>query len=304
MFEKNPYQLLKFSAAYGRQFRHKIFVIKLSGDTLTDPKTRRALCEQIALLWSFSIRIILVHGGGIELDQECQRRNIPIHKVAGRRITSAEVLQTAFKVFTEQVQPLVLGDLKSLGVTAVGLTGLDAQMIEAHQRPPISIKADGDAEEKMVDFGWVGDIVRVNPEILFDLLDQDKIPVIAPITGNRHGDMFNTNADTIASEIACAVQAEKLFFLLSVPGLLRDVHSRSSLISQIAFHELDALEAEGVISGGMRPKMQAIKRALGSGVKAAHLVSGILPDALLIEVFTNEGSGTMMLAPTKQGVSS
>ncbi len=304
MFEKNPYQLLKLSAAYGRQFRHKIFVIKLSGETLTDPKTRRALCEQIALLWSFSIRIILVHGGGIELDQECQRLNIPIYKVAGRRITSPEVLQTAFRVFTEDVQPLLLKELELLGISAVGLTGLDGQMIEAHIRPPLAIKADGDNEEKMVNFGWVGDIDRVNPEILFHLLSQDKIPVVAPITGNRDGDMFNTNADTIASEIACTVQAEKLFFLLSVPGLLRDVNNHSSLISQIAFHELDALDRENMISGGMRPKIEAVKRALQGGVKAAHLVSGILPDALLIEVFTNEGSGTMMLAPAKERVSS
>ena len=303
MFDKNPYQLLKFSAAYGRRFRHKIFVIKLSGDILTDPKTRGALCEQIALLWSFSIRIILVHGGGVELDLECQRLNIPIHKVAGRRITSPEVLQAAFKVFTEQVQPLVLQNLKSLGITAIGLTGLDGQMIEAHQRPPLAIKDDGDAEEKMVDFGWVGDVDRVNPEILFHLLDQDIIPVVAPITGNRHGDMFYTNADTIASEIACAVQAEKLFFLLSVPGLVRDIHNHSSLISQITFHELDNLEVDGVISGGMRPKIQAIKRALGLGVSAIHLVSGVLPDALLTEVFTNEGSGTMILGHVSQGAS-
>lgn len=304
MYEKNPYQLLKFSAAYGRQFRHKIFVIKLSGDTLTDPKTRRSLCEQIALLWSFSIRIILVHGGGTELDQECNRLNIPIQKVAGRRITSPEVLQAAFRVFTEQVQPLVLEDFKSFGVTGIGLTGLDGQMIEAHQRPPMAIKADGESQEKVIDFGWVGDIDRVNPEFIFDLLNQDQIPVIAPITGNRHGDMFNTNADTVASEIACAVKAEKLFFLLSVPGLLRDIQNPSSLISQIAFHELDSLETQGVISGGMRPKIQAIKHALSRGVKAAHLVSGLLPDALLTEVFTNEGSGTMMLAPATQGVSS
>lgn len=295
MFDKNPYQLLKLSASYGRKFRNKVFVIKLSGDTITDPKLRLMLCEQIALLWSFSIRIVIVHGGGNELDDACARLGVSSQKIAGRRITTAEVLEVAKDIFLGKIHQQLLLDLESFGLRGVGMSGVNQGVIRSRKRPPIEVTADGDTVPKLIDFGLVGDIEFVDSNSILQLFDQDLLPVIAPLTSDVNGVILNTNADTIAAEVAIALGAEKIFFMLSVPGLLRNLADPSSLVTQIQLTDMDALEQSGIISGGMRPKMTAVKNALTHGVKAAHLVSGITADALLTEVFTNEGSGTMIL---------
>ena len=247
----NPYAALKEASQYVRLFRGKTFVVKVGGDVLVDPKIRKALCEQIALLWSFSIKVVVVHGGGAELDAVCASMNIPVQKVAGRRITTPEVLDAAKMVFAGQVHMDLLAELQAAGVPAVGLT---------------------------------------------HLLEGGYLPEVAPLSGGEDGTIYNTNADTIAASLASALCAEKLFFLLSVPGLLKDVKKSSSLVPHATLDELAALEAKGVISGGMRPKVAAVKAALLGGAQSVHLVSGIVADALLAEVFTNEGSGTMIVA--------
>jgi acetylglutamate kinase len=298
----NPYAALKEASQYVRLFRGKTFVVKVGGDVLVEPKIRKALCEQLALLWSFSIRVIVVHGGGAELDAVCASMNIPVQKVAGRRVTSPEVLDAAKMVFAGQVHMDLLAELQAAGVPAVGLTGLDAGLVKAHKRPPVAVVADGATEAQLVDFGLVGDIDAVDPHILSHLLEGGFMPVVAPLSGGTDGAIYNTNADTIAASLAAAVGAEKLFFLLSVPGLLQDVAKSSSLIPHATLEELAALEAKGIISGGMRPKITAVKAALQGGVPSAHLVSGTAPDALLAEIFTNEGSGTMIIGGNVGGI--
>jgi acetylglutamate kinase len=292
----NPYAALKEASLYVRLFRGKIFVVKVGGEVLAEPKLRKALCEQIALLWSFSIRVVVVHGGGAELDAVCEAMHIPVQKVAGRRITSPEVLDAAKMVFAGQVHMDLLAELQAAGLPAVGLTGLDAGLLKATRRPPMAVVADGDTEAKLVDFGLVGDIEAVDPGVLKHLLEGGYVPVVAPLSGGENGAIYNTNADTIAASLASSLGAEKLFFLLSVPGLLKDVAKPSSLIPHTTLEELTSLEAKGIISGGMRPKAAAVKAALLGGVPSVHLVSGLVPDALLAEVFTNEGSGTMVVA--------
>jgi acetylglutamate kinase len=182
------------------------------------------------------------------------------------------------------------------------LTGLDAGLVKAHRRPPVSVLPDGATEPRLVDFGLVGDIHAVDPHVLSHLLEGGFVPVVAPLSGGEDGTIYNTNADTIAASLAAALRAEKLFFLLSVPGLLKDVTKASSLIPHATLEELAAFEAKGVISGGMRPKIAAVKAALQDGVLSAHLVSGLAPDALLAEIFTNEGSGTMIVGPAPAAV--
>jgi acetylglutamate kinase len=292
----NPYAALKEASQYVRLFRGKTFVVKVGGEVLTEPKIRKALCEQLALLWSFSIRVVLVHGGGAELDAVCEAMQIPVQKVAGRRVTSPEVLDAAKMVFAGQVHMDLLAELQAAGVPAVGLTGLDAGLVKAHKRPPVSVVPDGATEPQLVDFGLVGDIDAVDPRVLSHLLEGGFMPVVAPLSGGEDGAIYNTNADTIAASLASALGAEKLFFLLSVPGLLGDVSKSSSLIPHATLEELAGFEAEGIISGGMRPKLAAVKTALQNGLHSAHLVSGLAPDALLAEIFTNEGSGTMIVA--------
>ncbi len=294
----NPYAALKEASQYVRLFRGKTFVVKVGGDVLAEPKLRKALCEQLALLWSFSIRVVVVHGGGAELDAVCEAMHIPVQKVAGRRVTSPEVLDAAKMVFAGQVHLDLLAELQAAGVPAVGLTGLDAGLVKASRRPPVSVVPDGATEPELVDFGLVGDIEAVDPTVLTLLLEGGFMPVVAPLTGGEDGAIYNTNADTIAAGLAVALKAEKLFFLLSVPGLLKDVSRPSSLVPHATLVELAVLEAQGIVSGGMRPKAAAAKAALLGGVPSAHLVSGIAPDALLAEVFTNEGSGTMIVAGT------
>lgn len=291
----NPYAALKEASQYVRLFRGKTFLVKVGGELLAEPKIRKALCEQIALLWSFSIRVVVVHGGGAELDAVCEAMHIPIQKVAGRRVTSPEVLDVAKMVFAGQVHMDLLAELQAAGVPAVGLTGLDAGLVKATRRPPVSVLADGATEAQLVDYGLVGDIEAVDPHVLSHLLEGGFVPVVAPLSGGADGAIYNTNADTIAASLAAALGAEKLFFLVSVPGLLKDVARASSLIPHATLDELAAFEAAGVINGGMRPKVAAVKAAIEGGVPSAHMVSGLTPDALLAEVFTNEGSGTMIV---------
>jgi acetylglutamate kinase len=298
----NPYAALKEASQYVRLFRGKTFVVKVGGEVLSEPKIRKALCEQLALLWSFSIRVVLVHGGGAELDAVCTAMGIPIQKVAGRRVTSPEILDAAKMVFAGQVHMDLLAELQAAGVPAVGLTGVDAGLVKAHKRPPVAVIPDGATEPQLVDFGLVGDIDSVDPQVLSHLLDGGFVPVVAPLSGGGDGAIYNTNADTIAASLAAALGAEKLFFLLSVPGLLKDVSRSSSLIPQATLDELATYEAKGVISGGMRPKIAAVKTAIEGGVANVHLVSGLAPDALLAEVFTNEGSGTMIVGTAPAAV--
>ena len=298
----NPYAALKEASQYVRLFRGKTFVVKVGGEVLTEPKIRKALCEQLALLWSFSIRVVVVHGGGSELDAVCKAMNIPVQKVAGRRVTSPEVLDAAKMVFAGQVHMDLLAELQAAGVPAVGLTGLDAGLVRAHRRPPLAVVPDGATEPQLVDFGLVGDIDAVDPHVLSHLLEGGFMPVVAPLSGDEDGTIYNTNADTIAASLASAIGAEKLFILLSVPGLLKDVTKTSSLIPHATLEELAGFEAQGVISGGMRPKIAAVKAAIEGGVQSVHLVSGLAPDALLAEVFTNEGSGTMIVSAVPAAV--
>jgi acetylglutamate kinase len=294
-FASNPYTALKSTARYVRQFRGKTFVIKLGGELLSDPLIRKAVCEQIALLWTFSIQIVLVHGGGSELDALCESLKIPIEKVAGRRVTTPQVLDAAKMVFAGKAHTDLLAELQACGVSAVGLSGVDANLIQAQKRSVTQVLPDGEQAPLAVDYGLVGEVNAVHSEILQHLLGGGYMPVIAPLSSDGAGTVFNTNADTIAAHLAVALGAEKLFFLLSVPGLLRKSSDASSLVTQATLEDLDVFEAQGVFSGGMRPKIAALRHAIQSGVPGAHLVSGVQADALLVEVFTNEGSGTMIL---------
>lgn len=290
----NPYATLRSAAKYVRQFRHKIFVVKLGGELLDQPNLRKAVAEQLALLWSFSIPVVIVHGGGSSLDQLCESMDLTIAKVAGRRVTGPAVLDAAKMAFAGKVHMDLLADLRAAGLPCVGLSGVDAGLTTAARRPPVLVQADGAAEPASVDFGLVGDIQSVDPSVLDHLLKGGFVPVIAPLTGDDEGAIFNTNADTLAAAVAVALKAEKLFFLLKVTGLLADAKRPSSLVPFATVQMLAELEDSGAVTAGMRPKLDAARKALAGGVPSVHLVSGLAPDALLAEVFTNEGSGTMI----------
>lgn len=289
----SPFLALRHAAQYVRRFRHRTFVFKLGGELLAEAPIRRALVEQLSVLAALGIQLVIVHGGGAELDTFCQRLSIPTKKVAGRRITSPEVLEVAKAVFCG-TQVDLLADLTAAGISCAGLSGVDGNLFQARKRAPVEVKADGAAGFVTVDFGLVGDLEHVDTTLVRHLLDGGFAPVIASLSSDGTGQVFNTNADTLASALAIALGAEKLFFLLSVPGLLADTANPASLVTFATPDQLDSLEAQGAMKEGMRPKVTAARAALAGGVPAVHLVSGVAPDAVLAEVFTNEGSGTLL----------
>jgi len=293
-FAANPYDALKGLSKYLRQFRDKTFVVKLGGEILDEPESRRKVVEQIGVLWTLSIRVVVVHGGGAKLDQLCGQLNLPIEKHAGRRVTTPEVLEAAKMVFNGVTNTDLVAEMNRVGVPGVGLTGVDAGMVKAKKRAPMYM-GEEDGRPKLFDYGLVGDIEHIDPTLIKHLLESDYVPVIAPLSGAPDGSIYNTNADTIASHLAAVLGAEKLFFVLKVPGLLKDVKNPSSLITFATQAKLDEMEARGELGGGMLPKATAIKHALSNGVHSVHLVSGIQADALLVEIFTNEGAGTMIV---------
>lgn len=279
----DPNEILRSAGRYVRRFRNRVFVIKLGGDMLADAPARRAVCEQLALLWAFSIPLVIVHGGGPQLDELCRRLDLPLRKCGGRRVTGPAILQAAKYAFGA-TQIDLLADLRAAGVSAVGLSGVAAHLATARRR--------GASSE--VDWGFVGDLERVEPRVLRDLLDAGHVPVISPLSGDDEGGVFNTNADTLAGAIAIALKAEKLFFVMRAGGLLVDPAEPASLIPAADLARVRELEAGGSVQEGMLPKVTALRHALENGVVAVHLVSGFVPDAILAEVFTNEGCGTMV----------
>lgn len=293
-FDPNPYDALKGLSKYLRQFRGKTFVLKIGGEILDDPESRRRVVEQIGVLWTLSIRVVVVHGGGARLDALCTQLGLPIEKQAGRRVTSPQVLDAAKMIFNGVINTDLIAEMNRVGVPAVGLSGVDAGMVKARKRAPLYL-GEEDGQPKLFDYGLVGDVEQIDPSLPKHLLEADYVPVIAPLSGAPDGSIYNTNADTVAAQIAGVLGAEKLFFVLKVPGLLKDVKNPSSLITYATVSKLDEMEARGELAGGMLPKAAAIKAALAAGVHSVHLVSGVQPDALLVEVFTNEGAGTMIV---------
>ena len=233
---------------------------------------------------------MIVHGGGAGLDKLCADMGLATRKVAGRRVTSPEVLDAAKMAFKGKIQMDFLADLGAAGIPAVGLSGQDAGLIRSRRRPPVVV--DGEP----VDYGMVADVEGVDPALLAHLLAGGYVPVVAPFSATGEGQLLNTNADTVAAEVAAALKVEKLFFVLKVPGLLSDPADPSSLVTLADRARLDELAAAGAVKDGMRPKLAAARKALDAGVASVHLVSGVIPDAILTEVFTNEGSGTMLVA--------
>lgn len=294
-FAPDPFAALRSAARHVRRFRGKTFVVKIGGELIDDAESRASMGEQLALLWSFSIPIVIVHGGGASVDALCESLGLPTVKVAGRRVTPPDVLRAAGMALKGDAQVRLLSSLLSAGLPAVGLSGQDAGLITAARRPPVVV--DG----REVDFGEVGDIAAVDPALVARLVEGGFVPVVAPLTAGPDGAVYNTNADTVAAALAVALRAEKLLFLVRVPGLLQDAADPSSLVPFADLAAVDALVASGAVGGGMRPKLEAARSALEGGVASVHLVSGIGPDNLLVEIFTNEGAGTMLVRGADAG---
>ena len=285
---------LKGALRYVRAYRDQVFVVKLGGDVLSDGGVRDQAATQLALLHSLGIRLVVVHGGGPQATALSRRLGQEPRMVAGRRVTDDGALEVAKMVYAGQLNTDLLAALRAHKVQAVGLSGVDADLLLAHRRPPVSVVDDG-GQTVQVDFGNVGDIERVDPRILLTLMEARFVPVVASLAGDDDGAVYNVNADTVAESIAVALRAQKLIFLTGAPGVLRDRTDPSTLVTFADPDDLAGLMASGALAGGMRPKVEACIRAATSGVERTHIIDGRAPDALLLEVFTGAGCGTMIV---------
>ncbi|MGA9996043.1 MAG: acetylglutamate kinase [Pyrinomonadaceae bacterium] len=288
--------LLREALPYIQRFKGKTFVVKLSGKATEDPSNLASLAEELALIHQVGIRLCVVHGGGKQLTDLASRMGVEQTIINGRRVTDDETLEMAKMIFAGKINTDILAALRHRGVEAVGLSGVDGNIVHAERRPPKEILNRATGESKSVDFGHVGDVVEINARLLCVLLDQGYLPVISSLGADSEGMVFNINADTIASEIAVQLEAEKLILLSDVDGIyLREGESQTKL-SRLTATEADALIHQGIATGGMIPKLQSITELLRRGVHSAHIINGSLRNALLAEVFTDEGTGTMIAA--------
>jgi acetylglutamate kinase len=285
---------LKGALRYVRAYRDHVFVVKLGGEVLSRAETLDGVAGQLALLSSLGIRIVVVHGGGPQATALSRRLGIEPRMVVGRRVTDDEALELAKMVYAGQINVNLLAALRDHRVQAVGLSGVDADLITARRRPPVSVVDDGGATVR-VDYGHVGDIERVDPRVLVTLLEARMVPVVSSLAGGEGDEVFNVNADTVAESLAVALRAQKLIFLTGAPGVLRDRDDPSTLVTFADPDDLAGLMANGALGGGMRPKVESCIRAATGGVERTHIIDGRAPDALLLEVFTGAGCGTMIV---------
>ena len=296
---------LKHAAPYIRLFKGKVFVIKAGGEVFVDPELTRALVEQVGILHQVGIRTVLIHGGGPQSTKLASDLGLDTQFVEGRRITDSGSLNVATMILNGQINTRILAACRDLQIPAVGISGVDAGLIRAHKRPPVEGK-DG----KSVDYGFVGDIDAVEADILRKQLDNGLMPVVSPLSCDESGTLLNINADTVAAAIAAELNAEKLILVTGATGILEDVNDPSSLISYIDRRHLHELKEKGVLADGMLPKAAAIESAIQNGVSRVHVISHKLPDSILLEVFTNEGTGTLVvddinaLSPEEQAAES
>ncbi|HNP36815.1 MAG TPA: acetylglutamate kinase [Woeseiaceae bacterium] len=281
---------LKHAAPYIRLFKGKIFVLKIGGEVFADPAQTRAVMEQVGILHQVGIKVVLIHGGGLQSTELARALGMESTFVDGRRVTDGASLEVATMVLNGQINTRILAVCRDLQIPAVGISGVDAGLIRAHRRPPVERAGD-----TTVDYGFVGDIDAVDADILRKQLDNGLMPVVSPLSCDESGVILNINADTVAAAIAAELNAEKLILATGAPGILEDINDAHSLISYVDRAELERLKTAGKLADGMLPKAAAIEAALTNGVSRVHVISYKLPDSLLLEVFTNEGTGTLVV---------
>jgi len=285
--------LLREALPYIQRFKGQTFVVKLSGKATEDLDNLSSLAEELALLHQVGIRICVVHGGGKQLSELARRMGIEQTIINGRRVTDDATLEMAKMVFAGTINIDILSALRSRGIEAVGLSGIDGNIVHAERRPAREILNRETGERSRVDFG---DVVEINARLLMVLLKEGYLPVISSLGADTEGTVFNINADTIAAEIAIQLKAEKLILLSDVDGIYLRAGDPASKLSRLTAEEADALVKDGSATAGMIPKLQSISELLRRGVHSAHVISGTKRNALLSEVFTDKGTGTMIVA--------
>ena len=279
-------KILVEALPYFKQWVGKIVVVKYGGNAMLNEELKQAVMEDIVLLNTIGVHVVLVHGGGPEINAMLERVGKESRFVNGLRYTDEETMEIVQMVLTGKLNKDIVGILLQQGGKAVGLSGVDSGLLRAK-------KIDKNGE----DLGFVGEVTEVHPEIVTSLLNQGFIPVISTVALGEQGDTarYNINADTAAARIAIALHAEKFVQLTNVPGVLRDVNDPTTLIKRIAREAIPSMIATGIISSGMIPKIECCLEALKGGVPRTHIIDGRVPHSLLIEMFSDRGIGTMLM---------
>lgn len=276
-------QVLIEALPYIQRFNRKIIVVKYGGSAMLDESLMNHVIEDVVLLKLCGFKPVVVHGGGKEISRWMRKAGVEPSFYNGLRVTDAETLEIA-----EMVLGKVNSDLvtlaQNLGIRAVGIGGKDGRLLETERAMP-----DG------VDIGYVGNIRKVDPKIIYDLLDDDFLPIVYPIGIGEGGQSYNINGDYAASAIAMALKADKLAFLTDTSGVYEDIHDEDSFISELYVDEAKAMIENGTIAGGMIPKVENCIRAIEGGVNRVHILDGRIPHTLLLEIFTDRGSGTAIM---------
>jgi acetylglutamate kinase len=284
---KDKAEILAQALPYIRQFHGKTMVIKYGGNAMTDPALQAAFAEDVVLLKLVGINPVVVHGGGPQIENALKRLGKTGEFIQGMRVTDAETMEVVEWVLGGEVQQDIVGLINQAGGKAVGLTGRDGAMIRA-QKLKMLDTANPAVEH---DIGQVGDIVSVDPSVVKALQDGAFIPVISPIGFGDNNESYNINADVVAAKLATVLQAEKLLMLTNISGVL---NKAGELLTELSARQIDALFADGTISGGMMPKISGALDAAKSGVKAVHIIDGRVPHVLLLEILTDQAFGTMI----------
>ncbi|WP_320665173.1 acetylglutamate kinase [Prochlorococcus sp. MIT 1223] len=274
--------VLSEALPYIQRFAGKRIVIKYGGAAMAHKKLQKAVLRDIALLSTVGVQPVVVHGGGPEINNWLNKLKISSEFKDGLRVTRPETMDVVEMVLVGRVNKQIVKGINHLGARSIGLCGIDGNLIEAR-----TFEDDS--------YGLVGEITKVNTDVLEPLLSKGYVPVISSVAASIDGQSLNINADTVAGEIAAALEATKLILLTDTPGILRDKDDQTTLISQLRLSEITQLINERIIEGGMLPKTECCIRALSQGVSAAHIIDGRIPHALLLEVFTKVGIGTMII---------
>jgi acetylglutamate kinase len=276
-------QVLSQALPYIQQFSGKIFVVKYGGSAMEDPLLKKDTIRDFVLLSYVGIKLVIVHGGGPEINQMSKQLNLPVKFVQGHRVTDNKTMEVVEMVLVGKIQKDLVNLINISGARAIGLCGKDGKLFSA--KPALGMKK----------YGYIGEVDKIDTSVLISLIDTGFIPVISSVGADHKGQNYNINADTAASKIASALSAEKLFLITDTPGILRDPNKSSSLISKLSTNDANRLVKNKTISGGMIPKTKAAADAIKSGVNAVHIIDGRVKHSILLETFTDSGIGTMIV---------
>jgi acetylglutamate kinase len=272
---------------YIKKFRGKTFVIKYGGSTMKNKSAKKAFIEDVVLLKLVGINIVIVHGGGPSISDLLKELGIKAEFINGLRVTDKKTMEIVEMVLSGKVNKEITAELCNHGISALGLSGRDGNLIEARKK---YLYQEGEA----LDIGYVGEVVSINKKLLLDLLEKGHLPVISPVGCDKEGNSYNINADYVASSISSVLKAEKLILLSDVEGLYKDINDPSSFISVIDVEKAKEYIKSGIIQGGMIPKIECCIEGIERGTKNVHLIDGRKQHSLLLEIFTNKGIGTMV----------